>query len=93
MSCFPTLLGLALGDALGWPVEFSKLDAVRARGGPNGISEPPEPALFTDDTQTLAPARKCGVTLAVAQALIQAGERDLDSLMSETAGRTRDLLR
>lgn len=32
------LLGGALGDALGAPVEFSSLDAIRAKYGADGIS-------------------------------------------------------
>jgi ADP-ribosylglycohydrolase len=72
MSFLPILYGLALGDALGWPVEFTKLDGIRARYGLNGIGEPPDPALFTDDTQ---------MTLALAEALIEAGDAGLESLM------------
>lgn len=68
----PILYGLALGDALGWPVEFKRLDDIRARYGPQGIIEPPDPALFTDDTQ---------MTLAVAEALIEAGDADTETLM------------
>jgi ADP-ribosylglycohydrolase len=78
MTALPILLGLALGDALGWPVEFSKLDTIRARYGPDGITAPPDPALFTDDTQ---------MTMAVAEALVEAGEGDLDSLMDAMARR------
>ncbi|GDY30273.1 putative ADP-ribosylglycohydrolase [Gandjariella thermophila] len=45
------LLGGALGDALGAPVEFVPLDGIRREYGPNGIVEPPRPALVSDDTQ------------------------------------------
>lgn len=50
------MLGLAAGDALGAPVEFLDLEAIRARFGPAGVSdlEPwgGHPAgSFTDDTQ------------------------------------------
>ncbi len=76
MSFLPILYGLALGDAIGWPVEFKKLSEIRARYGPRGIAEPPDPALFTDDTQ---------MTLAVAEALIEAGEADIDELMAVVA--------
>jgi len=58
------MYGLALGDALGSPVEFWELKGIRERYGPEGITELPAPALFTDDTQ---------MTLAVAEALIDAG--------------------
>ena len=64
--------GLALGDALGWPVEFMDLPQILAKYGRGGISEPPDPALYTDDTQMSA---------AVAEALIEAGQHDLDVLM------------
>lgn len=55
------IYGLALGDALGAPVQFWDLKGIQERYGAAGIQELPDPALFTDDTQT---------TLAVAEALI-----------------------
>lgn len=64
--------GLALGDALGAPVEFWELKGIRERYGPDGIQELPAPALFSDDTQ---------MTLAVAEALIAAGHQDLGGIM------------
>jgi ADP-ribosylglycohydrolase len=72
------LYGLALGDALGWPVEFSPLDAIRARYGPAGIQAPPDPALFTDDTQ---------MTVALAEALVERGEAEIDALMEAVTRR------
>lgn len=45
------LLGGALGDALGAPVEFLPLRSIRDEYGPNGITAPPRPGLITDDTQ------------------------------------------
>ena len=45
------LFGLALGDALGWPTEFINIHQIKSKFGPNGIQEPPDPALYTDDTQ------------------------------------------
>ncbi|MFB9428045.1 ADP-ribosylglycohydrolase family protein [Streptoalloteichus tenebrarius] len=45
------LLGGALGDALGAPVEFLHLSEIHRRHGRGGITEPPSPALLTDDTQ------------------------------------------
>jgi len=50
------LLGGAVGDALGWPVEFMKIDEIRRRYGPDGIREydPSAPGglgAITDDTQ------------------------------------------
>ena len=70
------IYGLALGDALGWPVEFMQLPQILSKYGRGGISEPPDPALYTDDTQMSA---------AVAEALIEAGQRDLDVLMGAVA--------
>ena len=68
------ILGLAIGDALGWPTEFLKLPQIKAKYGPQGITElPPRPALFTDDTQ---------MSLAIAHALLEAGHQDLDTLMT-----------
>lgn len=67
------LLGLALGDALGWPVEFASLDRIQDEHGPAGIQEPPDPALYTDDAQ---------MTIALAEALVEAGRADIDHLMA-----------
>lgn len=67
------LYGIALGDALGWPAEPLTLDQIKAQWGPQGIQELPDPALFTDDTQ---------MTLAMAEALIEAGDQDLEGLMA-----------
>ncbi|MHA6784265.1 ADP-ribosylglycohydrolase family protein [Pseudonocardia saturnea] len=51
-----SLLAGAVGDALGAPVEFGSLDAIRARLGPAGVTDllPSAygpPGLITDDTQ------------------------------------------
>jgi len=70
------LFGLALGDALGWPVEFLDRPLIRARYGRLGIVAPPDPALYTDDTQ---------MTAAVAEALVEAGDQDLDAVMAAVA--------
>ncbi|MEV3873666.1 ADP-ribosylglycohydrolase family protein [Streptomyces sp. NPDC049906] len=52
------LLGLALGDALGYPTEFDDVPSILAKCGPWRTRELPAPALITDDTQmTLALAR------------------------------------
>ncbi|HLE27570.1 MAG TPA: ADP-ribosylglycohydrolase family protein [Anaerolineales bacterium] len=71
------VFGVALGDALGWPVEFLDRPRIRAKYGRQGITAPPNPALYTDDTQMSA---------AMAEALIETGEADLDTLM-EALGR------
>ena len=62
------LLGLAIGDALGAPVEFDKLAVIRRRFGPQGITDLIDwqglPAgSYTDDTQ---------MTLATVQGMLAA---------------------
>ena len=70
------LLGGAVGDALGAPVEFLELDAIRARYGAAGITELDEydgrVGAITDDTQ---------MTLFTAEGLLRA----------ETRGRERGM--
>lgn len=67
------LFGLALGDALGYPVEFLERTAIRQQYGASGIQQPPHPALYSDDTQ---------MTLALAEGLLDAGvNASLDNLM------------
>ncbi|MFI5684245.1 ADP-ribosylglycohydrolase family protein [Streptomyces sp. NPDC051636] len=66
------LLGGALGDALGYPVEFSSLGAIRAAHGPRGVTGPiPDAAGVTgrisDDTQ---------MTLFTVEGIRQAVERE-----------------
>lgn len=63
------LLGGAVGDALGWPVEFLRLDDIRARFGPAGVTglpgrSGPEGDQVTDDTQ---------MTLFTAEGLLRGG--------------------
>jgi len=68
------LFGLAVGDALGYPTEFLSPAQIRGRYGPEGIQEPPDPALYSDDTQ---------MTLAVTEAVLDAGPAaELDVLMN-----------
>jgi len=49
------LIGGAIGDALGWPVEFLAFEEVIDRYGPNGIQDLQQSSsgksLITDDTQ------------------------------------------
>ncbi|APY89052.1 ADP-ribosylglycohydrolase family protein [Streptomyces alfalfae] len=53
-----SLMGLALGDALGFPTEFNDVPSILAECGPWRAMELPRPAIVTDDTQmTLALAR------------------------------------
>ncbi|MFJ9136266.1 ADP-ribosylglycohydrolase family protein [Streptomyces sp. NPDC102256] len=66
------LLGGALGDALGYPVEFDALDAIRAAHGPRGLRGPVADGsgavgLVSDDTQ---------MTLFTVEGLQQAHARE-----------------
>lgn len=67
------LLGGAVGDALGWPVEFLSLGEIRRRFGPAGIRDfAPAPGgigAITDDTQ---------MTLFSAEGLLRARARAED---------------
>jgi ADP-ribosylglycohydrolase len=64
------LLGGAIGDALGAPVEFMELDGIRLQYGPQGITDyveyPGRIGEFTDDTQ---------MTLFTAEGLLRANHR------------------
>ncbi|MFJ2904725.1 ADP-ribosylglycohydrolase family protein [Streptomyces sp. NPDC087212] len=60
------LLGLALGDALGFPTEFDDVPSILATCGPWRGMELPQRALVSDDTQ---------MTLALAHALRTAMDR------------------
>lgn len=62
------LLGLALGDALGFPTEFHDVPSILAQCGPWREMELPRRAFVSDDTQ---------MTLAVARALRTAMDRGL----------------
>jgi ADP-ribosylglycohydrolase len=66
------MYGLAIGDAFGWPTEFLKIPEIKSKYGSAGITDLPDPAIFTDDTQ---------MTIAVAKALIGCGERGVDTIM------------
>ena len=73
------LFGLALGDALGYPVEFMPREIIRQKYGLAGIQQPPNPALYSDDTQ---------MTLALANGLLDAGiAAPLDILMQAVGKR------
>ena len=66
------IFGLAIGDALGRLTEFLTFSSIKKKYGEKGIQDLPEPALFTDDTQ---------MSIAIAEALIKAGEKDIESIM------------
>ncbi|MYS92844.1 MULTISPECIES: ADP-ribosylglycohydrolase family protein [Streptomyces] len=64
------LTGLALGDALGYPTEFSDVPRIEARFGPWRRLDLPTPALVTDDTQmTLALGR--GIRTAMDRGVLE----------------------
>ena len=84
------IVGLAVGDALGYPAEFRTRDQILEAFGPEGLDDfvatkdprwPEKPFIvgaehppgtYSDDTQ---------MSLAVARALIEAGDTDLDAWM------------
>ncbi|MEU9237949.1 ADP-ribosylglycohydrolase family protein [Streptomyces sp. NPDC048385] len=61
-----SLIGLALGDALGFPVEFNDVPSILAKCGPWREMELPRRAFVSDDTQ---------MTLAVGHAMRTAMDR------------------
>ncbi|EDY52699.1 ADP-ribosylglycohydrolase, partial [Streptomyces clavuligerus] len=63
-----SLIGLALGDALGFPTEFNDVPAILAKAGPWRGMDLPRPAFVSDDTQ---------MTLAVGRAVRTAMDRGL----------------
>jgi ADP-ribosylglycohydrolase len=80
------LLGLAIGDALGAPVEFLQLDGIKAKYGEAGIQDLDEwrgfPAgAYTDDTQmALATAMGCE---RAGKAQVMADSAKVDALVFE----------
>ncbi|MEE9235252.1 MAG: ADP-ribosylglycohydrolase family protein [Candidatus Acidoferrales bacterium] len=74
------LLGLAIGDALGFPVEGMSLERIRRTFGPAGVQDFVNVGqrglphgCVSDDTQ---------MTMAVARALLEAGRKSIDELMA-----------
>lgn len=94
-----SIVGLAVGDAIGYPAEFRTRKQLLAEVGPEGITEflalqdprfsrpiflsgfEPPPGTYTDDTQ---------MTIAVAEALLDAGQCDVEQLMAEMGRRFVD---
>jgi len=72
------LLGGAVGDALGWPVEFNDINDIVKRFGPEGVLDmvPGEGGLYeiTDDTQ---------MTLFTAEGLLRAWAAALPTIIVE----------
>ncbi len=80
-QCKGCMWGLAIGDALGFPIEFSPIDLIHSRYGSSGITTfvqafPNAPlGIYSDDTD---------MSLAVARALLQSkNPKDIDNVMSE----------
>ena len=63
---------MAIGDALGASTEFLSLAQIKLKYGQKGITDLPDPALYTDDTQ---------MSIAIAEALIRSGEKDIEEIM------------
>lgn len=81
------ILGAALGDAFGRPVEFMTWEEIRRRHGPDGLQEPDGSLRPTDDTS---------MTVAVARALAEAGADGPEALMAAVVRefvRWREVLR
>ena len=68
--------GLALGDALGKPVEFSHLRRIKEIYGPNGITRLLADSIWTDDTE---------MTFAVARALIKTHNKGVEEISRKIA--------
>ncbi len=68
--------GLALGDALGKPIEFKHLWRIKEDYGPNGITELPINPTWTDDTE---------MTFAVARALIKTHNMTVEEISTQIA--------
>ncbi|MFJ5922114.1 ADP-ribosylglycohydrolase family protein [Kitasatospora sp. NPDC092948] len=65
-----SLVGGALGDALGWPIEFLRLDNIRRQYGEAGLTDLADSdrgGQITDDTQ---------MTLFTAEGLLRGGRRE-----------------
>ena len=67
------IYSLAIGDALGRLTKFKFLPQIKSEYGEKGITDLPEPALYTDDTQ---------MSIAIAEALVKTGEQGSESIMT-----------
>lgn len=68
--------GLALGDALGKPVEFLHLWRIKEEYGPEGITNLPENSIWTDDTE---------MTFAITRALIKTYHLPVEEVSAQIA--------
>jgi ADP-ribosylglycohydrolase len=90
-----SIVGLAIGDALGFPHEFRSVDQIRREIGPSGITDflPVKDPRFTRPF-ILGPAHPPGtftddtqMSLCVAESLMACGYRPLDELLDEMSRR------
>jgi ADP-ribosylglycohydrolase len=92
-----SILGLAIGDALGFPTEFRSRVSIVQAFGPTGVTDlvsvddPRWPDRGSSTEQSRFPAGTYSddtqMTLAVGEALIEAGRADVDALMNAMARR------
>jgi ADP-ribosylglycohydrolase len=90
-----SIVGLAIGDALGYPHEFRAVEQVRREIGPDGITgflrlmDPrfTRPFIVGTDHPPGTYTDDTQMSLCVAEALLEAGYDDLDVLMSAMARR------
>jgi ADP-ribosylglycohydrolase len=68
------MLGLAVGDALGAPIEFMTIEQIKSTFGPEGLTRPAGVLQYTDDTQ---------MSLATALGCLRAYARQLDRGFSD----------
>ncbi|TFF88261.1 MAG: hypothetical protein EU549_03365 [Promethearchaeota archaeon] len=72
--------GLALGDALGKPVEFDDISQIKSQYGPSGIQDLMNYAIWTDDTEMI---------IAVSRALLRMGNSEtIKTLDDDRIGKT-----
>jgi ADP-ribosylglycohydrolase len=87
------LVGLAVGDALGYPAEFRRREQILREIGPEGITDFIEvqdprftrPIIIGERKPPGTYTDDTQMTLAIADALIARGHDDLDALMNEVA--------
>jgi ADP-ribosyl-[dinitrogen reductase] hydrolase len=75
VSLLGCVLGGAVGDALGAPIEFSSIDVIRRQYGPSGVVDLPLLAI-TDDTQ---------MTLFTLEGLLLARQHSIDPILAVRA--------
>ena len=75
MSLAGCLLGGAVGDGLGAPIEFSSIDVIRRKYGPAGVVDLPSLEI-TDDTQ---------MVLFTLEGLLIARQHSIDPLLAVRA--------